>query len=98
MGALYQGLIVTGLLSIPAVWWVIHQLVPDAVELDGQLFTAARPHPVPAAYSDSTTPRPPLTNPRLTRSYPPDGGLRCHPANLHRLLRLGASVAVLRHR
>jgi K(+)-stimulated pyrophosphate-energized sodium pump len=28
MGALYQGLIVTGGLSIPAVWWVIHALVP----------------------------------------------------------------------
>jgi K(+)-stimulated pyrophosphate-energized sodium pump len=28
MGALYQGLIVTGVLSIGAVWWVIHQLVP----------------------------------------------------------------------
>ncbi len=28
MGALYQGLIVTGVLSVPAVWWVIHQLVP----------------------------------------------------------------------
>ncbi|KSB91088.1 pyrophosphatase [Caulobacter vibrioides] len=40
MGALYQGLIVTGLLSIPAVWWVIHQLVPTSIELDGRLFTA----------------------------------------------------------
>ena len=29
MGALYQGLIVTGLLSIGAVWLVIHKLVPD---------------------------------------------------------------------
>ena len=28
MGALYQGLIVTGVFSVPAVWWVIHQLVP----------------------------------------------------------------------
>ena len=28
MGALYQGLIVTGGLSIPAVWWVINSLVP----------------------------------------------------------------------
>ncbi len=28
MGALYQGLIVTGVLSIGAVWWVIHSLVP----------------------------------------------------------------------
>ncbi|EJL33810.1 vacuolar-type H(+)-translocating pyrophosphatase [Caulobacter sp. AP07] len=31
MGALYQGLIVTGVLSIPAVYYVIHQLVPAAV-------------------------------------------------------------------
>ena len=30
MGALYQGLIVTGGLSIPAVWWVIQKLVPAA--------------------------------------------------------------------
>ncbi len=30
MGALYQGLIVTGGLSIPAVWWVINSLVPAA--------------------------------------------------------------------
>ncbi len=30
MGALYQGLIVTGVLSIGAVWWVIHSLVPAA--------------------------------------------------------------------
>ncbi len=28
MGALYQGLIVTGVLSVGAVWWVIHSLVP----------------------------------------------------------------------
>jgi K(+)-stimulated pyrophosphate-energized sodium pump len=40
MGALYQGLIVTGVLSIPAVWYVIHQLVPTAIELDGRMFTA----------------------------------------------------------
>ncbi|HXQ13977.1 MAG TPA: sodium-translocating pyrophosphatase [Caulobacteraceae bacterium] len=33
MGALYQGLIVTGILSIGAVWWVIHQLVPTAVQI-----------------------------------------------------------------
>ncbi|WP_395943604.1 sodium-translocating pyrophosphatase [Brevundimonas sp.] len=31
MGALYQGLIVTGVLSIGAVWWVIQQMVPDAI-------------------------------------------------------------------
>ncbi|ATC32045.1 sodium-translocating pyrophosphatase [Caulobacter vibrioides] len=40
MGALYQGLIVTGLLSIPAVWYVIHQLVPTAVEVDGRSYGA----------------------------------------------------------
>ena len=37
MGALYQGLIVTGGLSIPAVWWVIHSLVPSGgVEVSGR--------------------------------------------------------------
>ena len=36
MGALYQGLIVTGVLSIGAVWWVIHALVPAALVIDGQ--------------------------------------------------------------
>ncbi len=37
MGALYQGLIVTGGLSIPAVWWVIHSLVPSSgVEVGGR--------------------------------------------------------------
>ena len=30
MGALYQGLIVTGVLSVGAVWWVIKALVPTA--------------------------------------------------------------------
>ena len=36
MGALYQGLIVTGVLSIGAVWWVIHALVPhDGVQAIG---------------------------------------------------------------
>jgi len=36
MGALYQGLIVTGVLSIPAVYWVITSLVPSAgVEVEG---------------------------------------------------------------
>ncbi|AZS21641.1 MULTISPECIES: sodium-translocating pyrophosphatase [unclassified Caulobacter] len=40
MGALYQGLIVTGVLSIPAVWYVIHQLVPTAVEVGGRSYTA----------------------------------------------------------
>ncbi len=37
MGALYQGLIVTGLLSVIAVWWVINQLVPGAVETSSGL-------------------------------------------------------------
>jgi K(+)-stimulated pyrophosphate-energized sodium pump len=36
MGALYQGLIVTGVLSIGAVWWVIHALVPAALIIDGK--------------------------------------------------------------
>ncbi len=40
MGALYKGLIVTGLLSIPAVWYVIHQLVPTAVKVSGKTFDA----------------------------------------------------------
>jgi K(+)-stimulated pyrophosphate-energized sodium pump len=31
MGALYQGLIVTGVLSIPAIWWVVNSLVPADV-------------------------------------------------------------------
>ncbi len=35
MGALYQGLIVTGVLSIGAVWFVIHQLVPAPVSING---------------------------------------------------------------
>jgi K(+)-stimulated pyrophosphate-energized sodium pump len=38
MGALYQGLIVTGLLSIPAIWWVVHQLVPATVTAGGVSF------------------------------------------------------------
>jgi len=38
MGALYQGLIVTGGLSIPAVWWVIRTLVPvDGVHVGDRL-------------------------------------------------------------
>jgi K(+)-stimulated pyrophosphate-energized sodium pump len=37
MGALYQGLIVTGILSVIAVWWVINSLVPGAVETSGGL-------------------------------------------------------------
>ena len=39
MGALYQGLIVTGVLSIGAVWWVTTTLVPTAVTgTDGRSF------------------------------------------------------------
>ncbi|WP_312217737.1 sodium-translocating pyrophosphatase [Brevundimonas sp.] len=37
MGALYQGLIVTGVLSLGAVWWVINHLLPGAVETSGGL-------------------------------------------------------------
>ncbi|QTC86530.1 sodium-translocating pyrophosphatase [Brevundimonas pondensis] len=37
MGALYQGLIVTGVLSVGAVWWVITSLLPGAVETSGGL-------------------------------------------------------------
>jgi K(+)-stimulated pyrophosphate-energized sodium pump len=38
MGALYQGLIVTGVLSIGAVWWVIQKLVPpDGVHVADRL-------------------------------------------------------------
>ncbi len=37
MGALYQGLIVTGVLSVAAVWWVINSLLPGAVETSGGL-------------------------------------------------------------
>lgn len=37
MGALYQGLIVTGVLSLGAVWWVINQILPGAVETSGGL-------------------------------------------------------------
>ena len=37
MGALYQGLIVTGVLSIGAVWWVIHRMVTGPVVTAGGL-------------------------------------------------------------
>jgi K(+)-stimulated pyrophosphate-energized sodium pump len=40
MGALYQGLIVTGVLSIGAVWWVMQSLVPhDGVQVGEKLIT-----------------------------------------------------------
>lgn len=35
MGALYQGLIVTGVLSLGAIWWVTNQMVPGAVTTVG---------------------------------------------------------------
>lgn len=37
MGALYQGLIVTGLLSIVAVWWIINQMVTGPITTVGGL-------------------------------------------------------------
>jgi K(+)-stimulated pyrophosphate-energized sodium pump len=41
MGALYQGLIVTGVLSVGAVWYVIQQLVPaDGVHVGERLVSA----------------------------------------------------------
>ncbi|MDQ0463217.1 K(+)-stimulated pyrophosphate-energized sodium pump [Caulobacter ginsengisoli] len=40
MGALYQGLIVTGVLSIGAVWWVTHELVKSDVTVGLQTFGA----------------------------------------------------------
>ena len=40
MGALYKGLIVTGALSLPAVWYVLHQLVPTTVETATRSYTA----------------------------------------------------------
>jgi K(+)-stimulated pyrophosphate-energized sodium pump len=40
MGALYKGLIVTGLLSIGAVYWVINALVPGVVTVDDTTFGA----------------------------------------------------------
>ena len=39
MGALYQGLVVTGLLSVGAVWFVINKLVPDAVTIGDKVIT-----------------------------------------------------------
>ncbi len=38
MGALYQGLIVTGVLSIGAIWWVTNTLVPDVVTVGERSF------------------------------------------------------------
>ncbi len=38
MGALYRGLIVTGLLSVGAIWWVTTRMVPDMVTLGSRSF------------------------------------------------------------
>ncbi|MDO8900912.1 MAG: sodium-translocating pyrophosphatase [Phenylobacterium sp.] len=38
MGALYRGLIVTGLLSVGAIWWVTTRMVPDTVTLGARSF------------------------------------------------------------
>jgi len=40
MGALYQGLIVTGVLSVGAIWWVVNKLVPAAVTVGERTFDA----------------------------------------------------------
>jgi K(+)-stimulated pyrophosphate-energized sodium pump len=40
MGALYQGLIVTGVLSIGAIWWVTHALVTAPASAGGKSFDA----------------------------------------------------------
>ena len=40
MGALYQGLIVTGVLSIVAVYFVVHKLAPDGVTIADQAISA----------------------------------------------------------
>jgi K(+)-stimulated pyrophosphate-energized sodium pump len=38
MGALYQGLIVTGVLSVGAIWWVISKLVTAPMTVNGRTF------------------------------------------------------------
>ena len=40
MGALYQGLIVTGVLSVFAIYWVVHQLVPGPLTVGAKTFDA----------------------------------------------------------
>ena len=40
MGALYQGLIVTGVLSVGAIYWVMSKLVPASLEVNGKTFGA----------------------------------------------------------
>jgi K(+)-stimulated pyrophosphate-energized sodium pump len=43
MGALYQGLIVTGVLSVGAVWWVIQTLTPaDGVHVGDRLISSTQ--------------------------------------------------------
>ena len=37
MGALYQGLVVTGVLSLGAIWWVTNQMVPGVVTTNAGL-------------------------------------------------------------
>ncbi|WP_296595856.1 sodium-translocating pyrophosphatase, partial [Phenylobacterium sp.] len=41
MGALYQGLIVTGVLSIGAIWWVVNSLVTTTVTVGDKTFGAS---------------------------------------------------------
>jgi len=40
MGALYQGLVVTGVLSIGAIWWVTHQLVSAPITSGADVYDA----------------------------------------------------------
>jgi K(+)-stimulated pyrophosphate-energized sodium pump len=40
MGALYQGLIVTGILSVIAIWWVTNKMVPGLVTVGDHSFDA----------------------------------------------------------
>jgi K(+)-stimulated pyrophosphate-energized sodium pump len=40
MGALYQGLIVTGVLSVFAIYWVVHTLVPGPLTVGAKTFDA----------------------------------------------------------
>ncbi|HVK42482.1 MAG TPA: sodium-translocating pyrophosphatase [Phenylobacterium sp.] len=40
MGALYQGLIVTGVLSVFAIWWVVTTLVPEPLTVGEKTFDA----------------------------------------------------------
>ncbi len=40
MGALYQGLIVTGVLSIGAIWWVVNELVTTTLTVGDKTFGA----------------------------------------------------------